>query len=216
MSKRIFFTRHGETEWNTVRRIQGHQNSDLTEHGVKQARWLRDRLADETIDVIYASPLGRAFETAKIIAEVHDVPLMPVDELKELYFGSWESYCFEEMEAKYPEKNYYLWNEPEKYVPIDGESIQDLINRTGRFYEEVLLKSPYQNILVVAHAIALKALFAYIRGDGPDKLWTGKHLNPTSLTLAYVNQECIEFEFVGDTSHHQEKSQAKGWFDSEE
>ena len=64
---RILITRHGETEWNKIRRMQGHQNSPLSELGVKQAEWLKRRLCNESIDAIYSSPLGRAYDTAMIL-----------------------------------------------------------------------------------------------------------------------------------------------------
>lgn len=60
---KLYLTRHGETEWNEKGIIQGWGDSPLTALGIKQAEWLRDRMKDIHIDVIYASPIGRAYNT---------------------------------------------------------------------------------------------------------------------------------------------------------
>lgn len=215
MSKKILMTRHGETEWNTIRRMQGHKNSPLTDFGIQQAKWLKERLKDDDIDVIYTSPLGRAYETAIILSKGRDIEVITRDELKEIYLGSWEGQRLEEVEKTHKEINYYFWNEPEKYIPIDGESFEELIDRSKRFFNEVLLESEHKNILVVAHAVVLKSFLAYTKGKEVKDLWEGPHLQPTSLTKAeLVNGELI-YEFIGDTSHHEAKSDFNGWFHDE-
>ena len=160
MKKLLYLTRHGETQWNTVRRMQGQKNSPLTELGIKQARWLAEALKETRIDVIYCSPLGRAYETAVILSESVGAPIICCNDLKELYFGSWEGQLKEDIEKKYKETDYFFWNEPEKYIPTDGETLSELKERGIRFLEEVLMKSTYENILVVAHAIVLKSFLA--------------------------------------------------------
>ncbi len=209
-------TRHGETEWNTVRRMQGQLDSPLTEHGIQQAVWLKERLKDDDIDVIYASPLGRAHETACIIAEGRDIEIINRNELKEVYFGSWEGQLLEDVEKTHKETNYYFWNEPEKYVPFDGESFEDLLARSERFFIEVIRESEHRNILVVAHAVVLKSLLAYTRGVNIKDFWKGPHIQPTSLTKAELVDGELVYEFIGDTSHHKSKSDFNGWFHEDE
>lgn len=133
MNKLLYLTRHGETQWNTVRRMQGQKNSPLTDLGLRQARWLAESLKGTRIDVIYSSPLGRAHDTAKLISQCLGAPVITRDELKELYFGSWEGQLKEDLEKKYQETDYHFWNEPEKYVPTDGESLEELMTRS-RFF----------------------------------------------------------------------------------
>lgn len=212
MSKKILLTRHGETEWNTIRRMQGQLDSPLTEFGIKQADWLAKRLKNDKIDIIYTSPLGRAYKTAQIIAKDHEIEVIPKDELKEMYFGSWEGQLIEDIEKKHYQNNYYFWNEPEKYQPIDGESIEALINRSGQFFEKILKTCEHKNILVVAHAVVLKSFLVYTQGKGVKDLWQGKHLQPTSLTQGELIDGELIYEFIGDTSHHEGKSDFNGWF----
>lgn len=216
MTKKILMTRHGETQWNTIRRMQGHKDSPLTDFGMLQAKWLKERLKEEYIDVIYTSPLGRAYETAMILSEGREIEVVKCNELKEIYLGSWEGQRIDEVDKTHKEINYYFWNEPEKYIPIDGESFQELAERSKKFFEEVLLESEHKNILVVAHAIVLKSFLAYTKGKEIKDLWQGPHLQPTSLTKAdLVNGELI-YEFIGDTSHHQSQSTFNGWFNDQD
>jgi len=216
MSKKILMTRHGETQWNTIRRIQGHKDSPLTELGISQAKWLKERLIDDAIDVIYTSPLGRAYKTAIILSQGRDIEVIKRDELKEIHLGSWEGQRIEEVKKSYKEINYYFWNEPEKYIPIDGESFEELAVRSKKFFEEVLLESEHKTILVVAHAIVLKSFLAFTKGKEIKDLWDGPHLQPASLTKAeLINGELI-YEFIGDTSHHKGQSSFNGWFNDED
>jgi len=214
MSNRtIMLTRHGETHWNTVRRIQGHLDSPLTTFGETQAIWLRDRLLMVEIDIIYTSPLLRAFNTAKIIAGNRQIPIVTCDDLKEINLGSWEGLLLDEVNAKNPEENYNFWNKPENYIPLDGESFQALRARSERFYTSFILDSPYKNILVVTHAIALKSMITLIQERPISTLWSGAHIQPTSLTQATMDDVGIHFDFIGDISHHQSKSTDGGWFE---
>lgn len=213
MSKKtVFLTRHGETHWNTVRRIQGHLDSPLTPFGEQQGVWLKDRLASDTIDIIYTSPLQRAYATAKIIAGDRDIPIILCDLLKEINLGTWEGMLLEEVDALNPTENYYFWNEPEKFIPIDGESFQALRERSEQFYKEYLVKSEYSNILIVTHAIALKSFLAYSSGKPISELWKGAHIQPTSLTKGILSDTHIVYEYIGDISHHQSQSSHSGWF----
>jgi len=212
MTKKILMTRHGETQWNTIRRMQGHKNSPLTEFGVSQAHWLKERLENDPIDVIYTSPLGRAYETAMILSQGRDIEVIKRDELKEIYMGSWEGQQIEDVEQSHAEINYYFWNEPDKYIPIDGESFEEIIERSRIFFQEILLKSEHKNILVVAHAIILKSFIAYTKGRTVKDFWEGPHLQPTSLTKADLVDGELVYEFVGDISHHKGKSSFNGWF----
>jgi broad specificity phosphatase PhoE len=90
----IYLVRHGETEWNRDSRLQGQQNSSLTERGREQARKLGNllsRLLDHTQVPVKVSPLGRALETAAIIRQHIPGPEPIIDpRLQEMTLGAWE------------------------------------------------------------------------------------------------------------------------------
>ncbi len=80
---KLYITRHGETLWNTEGRMQGWNDSPLTDLGIKQAEWLRERIKDLKIDVIYSSPSGRAYNTAEIIKGNRELQVIKHDGYRE-------------------------------------------------------------------------------------------------------------------------------------
>ncbi|MFT4283770.1 MAG: histidine phosphatase family protein [Protaetiibacter sp.] len=100
----LYLVRHGETDWNAARRIQGRTDIPLNDAGRAQARQAAELLGRRRWDAVYASPLSRAHETAAIIADRLGVGgVTDVDALVERDYGAAEGMSFEQIEALYPE-----------------------------------------------------------------------------------------------------------------
>ena len=93
----IYIVRHGETLWNKERRCQGTIDINLNENGRELAVITGQALADTHFDVIYSSPLSRAYETACLIRGDRDIPVIKDDRLREICFGNMEGMCMDEM-----------------------------------------------------------------------------------------------------------------------
>jgi broad specificity phosphatase PhoE len=100
---RLILVRHGATDWNQQRRVQGLSNLGLNETGRKQAEALAQSLKDVKVDVIYTSPLRRAQETARAISRFHQVEVVSLDGLKELDVGEVDGLTYEEMRIRHSE-----------------------------------------------------------------------------------------------------------------
>ena len=100
---KLILVRHGETDWNKQRRVQGLSNLGLNETGRKQADALAQVLRKEKVDAIYASPLRRARETAQAISRFHKVEVVTIDGLKELDVGEVDGMTYEEMKVHHSE-----------------------------------------------------------------------------------------------------------------
>jgi alpha-ribazole phosphatase len=100
---RLILVRHGATDWNQQRRIQGLSNLGLNETGRKQAEALAQSLKDVKVDAIYTSPLRRAQETARAIGRFHQVEVVTIDGLKELDVGEVDGLTYEEMRIRHSE-----------------------------------------------------------------------------------------------------------------
>lgn len=211
----IYMTRHGETEWNQVRRMQGQGNSPLTELGREQALWLSERLEGKEINYIYTSPLGRARETADLLNKKVHGEIVEDPRLKEIYLGDWEGLLVEEIKSKNPLEYNQFWHQPEAFEMEGKEDFMQVRERAASFFEELIKKHGSGKVLIVAHAIVLKGLLNYILGLTIEDYWTGKHLLPTSLTKVNVQDNRISLVYLGETSHHK-KSMEKGWFIDEE
>ena len=103
MTARLCLIRHGETDWNVARRIQGHTDIPLNHTGLEQARLLAQSLADEQFDAIYSSDLGRARQTAEAVAHrLHQtVRLDPL--LRERHYGEFQALTYDEARARFPD-----------------------------------------------------------------------------------------------------------------
>ena len=107
---RLIAVRHGETAWNVGTRIQGQLDIGLNATGEWQARRVGQELADEAIDVIYASDLARAWNTALEIARPLGLQVRPEPRLRERAFGCFEGMSFAEIEQNLPDQA-RLWRE---------------------------------------------------------------------------------------------------------
>ena len=100
---RLILVRHGATDWNQQRRVQGLSNLGLNETGIKQAEALSQSLKDVKVDAIYTSPLRRAQETARAISRFYQVEVVALDGLKELDVGEVDGLTYEEMRIHHSE-----------------------------------------------------------------------------------------------------------------
>lgn len=180
---RIYLTRHGQTEWNVEKRMQGQQNSDLTELGKRQATGLGDCLKEIDLDIIYSSSSPRALQTAELIRAERQMEIIPEDDLREIYLGCWETLLFSEVENRYPDQFDNFWNHPEKYVPLNGESFETLRVRIGNKLEEIAKKHQGETILIVTHGIVLKTLYTYFRNQPIKEILYSPHPKSTCLCM---------------------------------
>jgi probable phosphoglycerate mutase len=161
---RLLIVRHGETQWNRESRIQGHADSALTAQGIAQAQALGERLARERIDHLYSSDLGRALETARIIAARtgHGVRVEP--RLRERNFGVGEGLTYGELDHEYPEVFSRVRETDPDYEIPGGESRRQHYERVGAAFEALARAHPGETLAVVCHGGVLAAFFRRIHG----------------------------------------------------
>jgi broad specificity phosphatase PhoE len=148
---RFYFIRHGETDYNRQRRLQGNLDISLNDTGRKQAIQAVDDILNLGIDCIISSPQIRALETAEIISEkIGNVPIEIDENLRERSFGILEGMSFDEILAKHPKFMDIIVN-PEGIVVPDSESIKDVENRVVTFIDQIKGHVEEKKILVVSH-----------------------------------------------------------------
>jgi probable phosphoglycerate mutase len=197
---KLYITRHGTTEWNVQKRLQGWRDSNLTEDGRIRAIRLGESLTDVDFDMIYSSPQNRALETAKLIRGKKDTSIITLDALRELGFGIWEGMKWEDIEEQFPEQFSIYKSDPIKYIPIDGETYSELFTRIKNFLGEIKNKD-YNNILIVTHGVTIKALIAAIKGLSLDEFSKLPVYTGTALNIVEVNDGKLEIILENDTSH---------------
>jgi len=198
---KLYITRHGETEWNREGKMQGWQNSDLTDKGVENARKLGKRLKDIDFDCIYCSPLGRAVDTANYIKGDKATRIVIKDSLKEMGFGCWEGKEHEEVMGRYPEQRHNFWHRPHLYEPVDGESYQELLERVGAVFGEITGDEASRDVLIVTHAAVIKAIYSIVKNIPLEDFWGEPYMYDTCLTVMEISGSGIRLLLEADTSH---------------
>lgn len=169
---RIYFTRHGETEWNKLGIIQGQLDSALTSEGIDMGRRLGEMAKDLNFDRVYSSDLGRAYNTAKLICPDREIIKTPL--LREIDVGSWSGKNIKDVKVEDQVLYKKYFEDPKNYKRPDGESIHDLRDRVEKFFEEAVYPNEDENILIVTHGVTIVAIYSLMEGIPIEDFWSNR------------------------------------------
>ncbi|MBR1690316.1 MAG: histidine phosphatase family protein [Oscillibacter sp.] len=176
---KIYVTRHGETDWNVLKKACGSTDRPLTERGIRQAEELAERVRGKNIQVILSSPLERAYVTAQHAAEaLGGLPVTKDARLMEIDYGE-----FEGIDRSLPEYR-RVRNEPAMRYP-GGESMFDVAARIYPFLDEVRATYAGKDVLLVCHGALARIIDTYFHSD-----WKMEDL----LQWQFANCELVEYE----------------------
>ncbi len=180
---KIYLMRHGETDYNKKKLIQGRLDIPLNEYGIRLAELTRDGFRREGLhfDLAYCSPLIRARQTADILLEGEDTPIIYDDRICEMNFAEGEGVHLDEIATNPEYRNiYYLFHEPEKYQATSiGESYEDLFARVQDFLETEIYpkEKDYENVLVCCHGGIIRAFLAFLKKLELSEFWNNHQPN---------------------------------------
>ncbi|WP_103109393.1 histidine phosphatase family protein [Brevibacillus reuszeri] len=149
----MYLIRHGETEWNQIRRIQGHSDIDLNELGLRQAEQVARRFQGESVHAVYSSDLSRARETASRIAQNFDYTVSTLPTLRERCYGQWEGLTYEEIRARFE-------NQDEAACGI--ETFECMQKRAVTALTELAKAHPNETIVVVSHGGLINSFLHFV------------------------------------------------------
>jgi len=198
---RWYLVRHGRTELNRDNRVQGQSQTSLDEEGFIQAAKLRDRLAGNTFTAAFCSDLTRAQQTAQTILANHNVKLVTSPDLREIDYGRWSGMTISELTEKYTDEFARMMDIDNDFSPPGGESVTQLLVRTGRFVTLAREQVPEEgNILVVCHGGSMRGVIVHLLGLPADKFWSLQvDLASLSIINAYPNRAVLIL--FNDVSH---------------
>ncbi len=160
---KLTLIRHGETEWNRIRKIQGQIDIGLSLFGVQQAHTCAKHLANEHFDAVYSSPLSRAYETAEIICSKKDYKINVNNNLQEIFMGEWQGMVWSEIVKKHSDM-YERFERVGDFSSIyKGESFQELQHRAVSFLDYISI-TPFESVLAVSHGGLIKVAICHILG----------------------------------------------------
>lgn len=170
----LYIIRHGKTDWNARRKIQGRTEISLNEEGREMARIAREEYKDVHFDICFSSPMLRALETAEILMEGRDIPIVTDDRLVEMCFGNYEGF---ERSFDFPDCPINLiFKDPENYKEsIEGsETFEELFARTGSFLEEKVYPEleKGKDILIVGHGAMNSGIVCQVKKKEIRDFWS--------------------------------------------
>ena len=161
MKTELLLIRHGETLFNSQRRMQGILDSPLTEAGILQAKAAAKALTGKVFDALYSSPLGRARQTADIISRPLNCPIYFETGLQERNMGIFQGLTPTEVADRYPEDYACFTSHDPDYVIPGGESFRQKDERGIASFRRIAKKHPGGKVVIISHGGILDAVFRH-------------------------------------------------------
>ncbi len=206
MPTQVLFIRHGETDWNRVKRIQGHIDIPLAQSGIEQARRLAGRLAREArdgarLDAIYSSDLQRAQQTAWPAAQALGLEPQLVEALRERAYGVFQGHDSQEIAHRYPD-DYARWQTRDAgFAPEGGESVRVFYHRVVHAVAAIVAAHPGDRIACVTHGGVLDCIYRHARGLALDAPRDYALLNTSINTVQFNDDGTVQVLEWADVAH---------------
>ena len=187
---KFILVRHGQSKANEGGFLAGVTDVPLSSLGEKQANAVSEYiLKTYKVDVIYSSPLERAANTVRGVADALNLPIIKENELREFNFGAWEGLSLEEIKNNF-DNGYGKWaKDPGVYVPDGGETMHELQARVVKRLKEIAVKENGKTVLIGSHSSVIRALQCYIQNLPLSKM---------KNTPWVVNASVAEINFDGE------------------
>ncbi|MBM3940990.1 MAG: histidine phosphatase family protein [SAR202 cluster bacterium] len=199
---RWYLVRHGQTDWNTQDRVQGHTDVPLNAAGRAQAERVGDRLAGVPLNIVYTGDLARAAESARIIVAKHPAGLDARRDtrLRELSYGRYEGLRFADIRGD-DAISARDAHEDMDAAPPGGESLRQLLDRAGAFAERMRLEHREHHVLIVSHGGTIRALAVKLLGLPDSAFHRLRGLQNASISIVDASYARPAITAWNDTSH---------------
>lgn len=205
-SRRMYFIRHGVTEWNKLYKYQGKTDIPLSQDGEEQAHRAALRLLHlgTRPDSILVSPLKRAYRTAEIIADALKIKNIEIcDELTEIDFGAWEGLTVPEILTQTDASVFNKWrSSPLSVTAPGGEDCRDVRKRCADV-SKMLLSDRTDNTIVVGHGAFFRTLFVSLLGINVSDVFWKMRIDNCSITAVDVTVDMkAAIAYFNDNLHN--------------
>lgn len=184
---KLVIVRHGETEWNRQNKLTGQLDSPLTSKGIQQAYAIANRLRGSSFTTFYSSDLGRAVETANIIAEICGKTVIFDSELREWNMGIFQGLTVSEIYEKFPQVQQERERIGDEYIIPQGESLRQCRERVTRVLNKIAELHLDESVVVITHGCFLMTFFEVVLNLPPENWWRFKLHNANFCSFEYIN-----------------------------
>lgn len=202
MTTTLYLVRHAEAEGNWRRTFQGHSNSDVSEKGYRQLEYLARRFADIPLDAVYASPLKRAYETAKAIDRAAGLPIVTDDGLMEINGGAFEGVPFAELPLRFPVEEARWDNEPWAFEAPGGESMRSVYERMRDTIGRIVRAHAGGTVAVASHGCAIRNYLCFAQGWPIERIGEVGWCDNTAVSRIEFGDDFLPRPvYLNDSSH---------------
>jgi len=201
---KIFLIRHGETEWNQVRRYQGWTDIPLSGYGEYQARQCAQRMANEPVETVYVSDLSRAQRFAELAFPGVQADVVP--ELREIKFGILEGLTHQELVKQHPQVYQQWLKDPFKNTIPDAEDLSHFAGRVQAGWDYILSGNHAQTIAVVCHGGVNRVILSGLSGIDLSDIWKIEQHSAALNMIEIDNGGKGTIQILNDTSYYQDGS----------
>jgi probable phosphoglycerate mutase len=205
---KLYIVRHGETDWNNEKKLQGRSDVPLNDYGRELAYITAEALKDVSFDAIYSSPLIRAYETATILKGDRDIDIIKDERLREMCFGEYEG----KHTAGLPQEFWYFFDAPEKYIPTEGgETYEQVLDRAKEFIDTVVVPNSQKmdTMMIVAHGALNKGLMINLNHQEIKDWWGGVFQRNCCVNIYDIDGE--KFTLLENGTIYYEEQEGKGY-----
>lgn len=181
---KLYFIRHGQTDWNVKGKIQGSRDTELNDIGIKQAEELSKKIIESNykFSKIYTSRQKRAIQTAEILSKAVDKEYIPIQGLEEINFGDWEGLTWAQVKEKFPAE-YEKWYKNRRYTKApNGESYQDMLVRSIKAIHRIINENN-EDVAIVTHGGVIMCIQCLLTDTPFTKMMKFKADNTTITEL---------------------------------
>ena len=196
----VYLVRHGETAWNKEEIFRGRTDISLNEIGFREAELVGEYLKGKDIHVIYSSPLSRARETARRIAQVFNLKVQPLEGITDMSFGKWEGRPLKEVQI-HDRELYRQWIEQPHLLKLPGgESLDEVRVRAMAALEEVIQYHHEKNLVLVSHRVINKVIICGILGIDNSHFWQIGQ-DTAAINLIQYKEGKYRLSLLNETCH---------------
>lgn len=212
----VYIVRHCEAEGNVKGVFQGKTDFDISEKGKKQLEKLAERFRDIKLDVIYSSPLRRAFLTAKAVTKYHLLPINFEADLTEIDGGDMEGKPWSDLDKLFPNEYYFWKNDFSKFAAPNGESVSEVYNRTTEVFNRIIDVNKGKAIGIFSHGCAIRILMCYIKSIPLERIEEVLWSDNTAITCVQISENgkmkiVYENDYVHIMNNEETKANHMWW-----
>ncbi|PZV09609.1 MAG: histidine phosphatase family protein [Leptolyngbya sp.] len=201
MSLKVYFLRHGETDFSQTGSYCGDLDAELTPEGIEMANAFADAYKTIPWEAVYVSPMKRTIATAKPFCDAVGVAMQIRPGLKEIAYGQWEGQTLNHVKQHFGE-DYRRWRaEPAWNPPTGGETSVQIASRASLVVAEIQEKYRDGNVLLVSHKATIRIMLCSLLGIDLGRYRDRINILTTSVSIVQFNEHGPLLEVLGDRYH---------------